>query len=457
MMNPTPFPGSGSGGGGVDPALEGRVNAVLQQRILSSFVTIPGSVPVDPDASVESIGIAVGDTIELYLFDGATLQGSPAATVEYEYTGSAPTVQHMLDEMMFTFNPVFSPYGVETYAFISEQGYVELAFGFTPTSSTLQRVVSIPDLNPISEALGFAPYEQALLTYAEREGLSSTDVEHSGQALAPILYELRRQVKAAMRATVSGTPVPSGTPVRERILLAPFVEFSSSETWEKDFVLSEMQAEAPGVTAEDVEMLILTVSGASGGNVGTGVTGYGGYPGLVNWIEVRMSDLPDTVAVTIGAGGVSGQNGGTTSFGDIVRSLGSRCPSSGNINDSTWYNRARTMADLPDLRDQANTFSTSMPMSKLGPGGGGSVGSGRFPNGGSGGARYEDTSTSGGSGSDAGQNAVAGKFWSFGAGGGGDGGAGGFPGGGGGAKGSGTAGTGGNGCVRILYRIREIA
>jgi hypothetical protein len=109
---------------------------------------------------------------------------------------------------------------------------------------------------------------------------------------------------------------------------------------------------AAAVPAGATEVEVECVGGGSSGFSGrydttNGVffAGHGGYPGGVSRRRLRVADVPNSLAVTIGAGGVGmapqaaasrTNGGGVTSFGALVQAAGG--PAVSHV----------TMADLPD-------------------------------------------------------------------------------------------------------------
>lgn len=98
--------------------------------------------------------------------------------------------------------------------------------------------------------------------------------------------------------------------------------FTSSGTWTKP---------STGTVA-----LVTCIGGGGGGGRNDGTSWvYGGFGGYLKTKWIRLSDLPSSVTVTIGAGGAAsattasaGSQGGNTSFGTFLVSLG------GNGGDS---------------------------------------------------------------------------------------------------------------------------
>jgi hypothetical protein len=100
-----------------------------------------------------------------------------------------------------------------------------------------------------------------------------------------------------------------------------FQAFLASGTWTKP----------SGYDPDTIVIVELWGAGGAGGRGvgGTGNSGVGGGGGGYNRREYRIGDLPSSVAITIGAGGVpsgtaggAGGNGGDTSFGTLFSAFG---------------------------------------------------------------------------------------------------------------------------------------
>lgn len=94
--------------------------------------------------------------------------------------------------------------------------------------------------------------------------------------------------------------------------------FTSSGTWNKP----------GGVSGE--ELVRIQVWGAGGGGSG-GSSGAGGGGGGYTEREFFMSELPSSVAVSIGAGGAIAGDGGSSSFGSLVQAGGGFAPYSSSL------------------------------------------------------------------------------------------------------------------------------
>ncbi len=82
-----------------------------------------------------------------------------------------------------------------------------------------------------------------------------------------------------------------------------FWQFTASGTWNK-----------PSGLDDDTMVVIEAWGGGGGGGSGPGGGGGGGYARR----EMRVADLPSSVAVTIGAGGSVSSRGGNTTFGSLL-------------------------------------------------------------------------------------------------------------------------------------------
>ncbi|WP_378736096.1 hypothetical protein [Nocardia brasiliensis] len=76
--------------------------------------------------------------------------------------------------------------------------------------------------------------------------------------------------------------------------------YSANGTWHKPTDL------------ESIEIIVR--AGGGGGNATDG----GGGGAAVHPRRIRASQLPDTIAITVGPGGDLGNDGGTTAFGDLI-------------------------------------------------------------------------------------------------------------------------------------------
>jgi hypothetical protein len=78
------------------------------------------------------------------------------------------------------------------------------------------------------------------------------------------------------------------------------------------------------ISGEAVDLDIECVGGGGAGGFKSSPGGCGGAGGGVEWLRgVSLSDLPDSVALTVGAGGASnGADGGNTAFGDLLMAYG---------------------------------------------------------------------------------------------------------------------------------------
>lgn len=85
-----------------------------------------------------------------------------------------------------------------------------------------------------------------------------------------------------------------------------FWQFTASGTWNK-----------PAGLEPDAMVTIEGWGGGGGGGSGTGGAGGGGGGGYARR-EMRVADLPSSVAVTIGAGGSVNSRGGNTTFGSLL-------------------------------------------------------------------------------------------------------------------------------------------
>lgn len=100
---------------------------------------------------------------------------------------------------------------------------------------------------------------------------------------------------------------------------------SVSGTIQKEDLLALTEKGSPSLALVEC---VGTGGGASGGVSYADVIVYGGNPGLVSRATVAYQDLPDTIAFTIGAGGIysastpAAGNGGTTLIAGILSAAG---------------------------------------------------------------------------------------------------------------------------------------
>lgn len=180
-----------------------------------------------------------------------------------------------------------------------------------------------------------------------------------------------------------------------------YEEFGANGVWNK-----------PGGLSPDSRMFVQMWGGGSGGGANSTGGGGGGGSYAEQWFLV--SDVPDTVTVTVGAGGAVSGNGGNTSFGSLMTAY--RGGAGGNTNNGG------------------------------GGGGGGVTGTGSATGsstGGGGGNGIVASVGSGGAGGNGGASGSSGSG-SFHGGGGGGGGSGSSPGNGGGSVYGGAGGAGGS-------------
>lgn len=89
------------------------------------------------------------------------------------------------------------------------------------------------------------------------------------------------------------------------------------------YVSSAVYSKTPGLLYANIEAL---GAGGGGGQVqavaGNACIGGGGGSGAYAYSLLPASDIPDSVAITVGAAGPSGSGGGTSSFGNLVVASG---------------------------------------------------------------------------------------------------------------------------------------
>lgn len=296
----------------------------------------------------------------------------------------------------------------------------------------------------------------------------------------------------------------SFTAIRDRILRrksdgGDHRLITASGTWNKadhiallksSFGLSD---DAEKINGNNIWMRAYFIGGGGGGAYGASSC-YGGFPGVVVVREFWLHELPETVAMTIGAGGTPGNWGGSTVWNANPLEYVTTEGVSRGANDPTefkqlygWMKGKGQDSSIPDLTAIGWGLNITgewlRPNSAHGPGMGGTglrnnsgapgTSTRSSPReGGHSGNRSAGGWRRGGFGSDlaadrngADHNALFAD--SYGAGGVGAltlysqplAGNGGFPGGGGGSGDSGgaaVAGTGGNGCIKLMNFIREV-
>lgn len=117
-----------------------------------------------------------------------------------------------------------------------------------------------------------------------------------------------------------GAPTGGGEPT--------YQAFTANGTWVKP----------SGYDADTMVMVELWGGGGAGGGGAWGSGGGGG--GAYNRRYFRIGDLPSTVSVTIGAGGVGtagglGSNGGNSTFGSLLSAFGGGGGGAGTINNGS--------------------------------------------------------------------------------------------------------------------------
>lgn len=181
----------------------------------------------------------------------------------------------------------------------------------------------------------------------------------------------------------------------------------------QEFLSSGTYSVPAGATWAYVEL----IGGGGGGSRGNAtIDGCGGGGGAFNSRLFRVSDITSSVAVTVGAGGVSssavdytaGGDGGDSSFGSYLSAMGGKgapINSTGGGNGGAGTPGA-TGTTTPSngyadagggTRATSNAFSPGRSV-KGGGGGGGSVSGGTSQDGGNGGAGTATASTNGGAG-----------------------------------------------------------
>jgi hypothetical protein len=275
---------------------------------------------------------------------------------------------------------------------------------------------------------------------------------------------------------------------------------TSSGTWTKADHIARLKSDfgvagdADKINIDNIWMRLYAVGGGGGGAYGA-PSCCGGFPGIVMVREFWLHELPETVAVTIGAGGTPGNWGGSTIWNanplEYVTTEGVSRGANDQAEFKQLYGWMKGKGLDPSIYDLTQMgWSSSVPLtgewlrpnSAKGPGIGGS--GLRSGSGGPGSSTPYSPREGGNSGMRSAGGWRRGGFASavaadrhgadhnplfadsYGAGGVGAmtlyanplSGNGGFPGGGGGsgdAGGIGVAGTGGNGCVKIMSFIRE--
>lgn len=273
---------------------------------------------------------------------------------------------------------------------------------------------------------------------------------------------------------------------------------TASGTWSKSAHIALLKSsfglsdDPEKINGNNIWMRGYFIGGGGGGAYGASSC-YGGFPGIVVVREFWLHELPESVSMTIGAGGTPGNWGGATVWNANPLEYVSTEGVSRGANDSSefkqlygWMQGKGQDPSIPDLTAIGWGLNVTgewlRPNSAHGPGMGGTAlrNNSGAPGtstrsspreGGNAGMRSAGGWRSGGWGSalaserkGADHNALFAD--SYGAGGVGAltqfsnplGGNGGFPGGGGGsgdAGGAAVAGTGGNGCIKLMNFIRE--
>ncbi|MEU2013123.1 hypothetical protein [Nocardia sp. NPDC019302] len=194
---------------------------------------------------------------------------------------------------------------------------------------------------------------------------------------------------------------------------ANLIVFTSNGTWTKPV---------------NLQAIDLVLRGAGGG--GNSTKGGGGGAAVNTRDRIPATDLPDTVAITVGAGGSTGADGGDSSFGDIYTAPHGNGATNGGQGGLSFMEGG----DGGAAAGQAGE-SVSSQVIRLLAGGGGGGGSG----------------ASGGKSGLVAANTSSPPLWQAlqSGGGGNSGSAGGFPAGGGGANAPGA-----NGCVTVIEYIQ---
>ena len=446
MMRPSLIQSGGGSGpdlSGELDALTGRFEAIVQDG--DQYYSTAFGARIDENVTLRSLGLGEGD---LHF----ALNTHETITDAWEYI-EVEFGAHLLDEPVHL---TLWEIEWELFQALNQNGvpidlgltynlgrpYLMAFAAITPFGETYEASLYFED-TPLAVALGF---DWIVLTSAYFPG----PVARQNMWTASKLEEI--SVRAAVLA--------SGTPVRERVI--QYEEVTSSGTWAKSDVLE--RPEFAGLTADDIEMEVICCSGGAGGRSGSNAPG--GYPGRVAWRHFRMSDLPATVSMTVGAGGASDGGGGSTLFGGpatedaLVLCYG---PSSYGPGGAATLEEG-AIAGLNFSQSKAPNLALysggpSRPNSADGPGAGGFATSGLTDPGRGAGVLGVDGAWAPATVDDR-SDGKPGVPRSFGAGGRGNtsgtGGAGGHPGGGGGG-GSTAGGPGGNGIIGIVYRVKEIA